>query len=476
MGKFNEKARVKKRTVNKAGGEAFKQTSKDEIVSVLLTSFVENQYYRNSNQTVERIRELVEGIDDKEFIAKAAVFARTEFGMRSVSHVVAAEIARTVKGEEWPKDFFNKVVHRPDDMTEIAAFYLAATGHKIISNQMKKGFSERLRSFDEYRLGKYRGEGNAVSLVDLVNCCRPKPTEALTKLINDELRSTDTWETKLTQAGQNAKDEKEKAKLKQRAWVELITEEKLGYFALLRNLRNIAEQAPIVLDRALRMLVDERAIRKSLVLPFRFVTALEQFTGGNIEGAREITVALNKAVDISLANVPRFEGKTLVALDTSGSMTFGDAKKIGTLFAAVLVKANNADFLEFSTRARYQTLNPSDSTMTIANSINFPGGGTNFHTIFETANRKYDRIIILSDMQAWEEYNVPTAALQAYKKKTGANPKIYSFDLHGYGSTQFPNDSTFCFSGFSEKIFDIMKLLETDRKALTRKIDQVSLR
>jgi 60 kDa SS-A/Ro ribonucleoprotein len=67
----------------------------------------------------------------------------------------------------------------------------------------------------------------------------------------------------------------EKAELKAEAWAELLRTRKIGYFALLRNLRNIAEQAPELVPTACELLTDERLIRKSLVLPFRFSTALE---------------------------------------------------------------------------------------------------------------------------------------------------------------------------------------------------------
>jgi hypothetical protein len=60
-----------------------------------------------------------------------------------------------------------------------------------------------------------------------------------------------------------------------------------------------------------------------------------------------------------------------------------------------------------------------------------------------------------------------------YKKSTGANPFIYSFDLLGYGSMQFPESNVFAIAGFSEKVFDIIKLLEQDKKALMNEIRKV---
>jgi hypothetical protein len=153
----------------------------------------------------------------------------------------------------------------------------------------------------------------------------------------------------------------------------------------------------------------------------------------------------------------------------------GKPAQIGSLFAAVLIKSNNADFMVFSDNAAYKNVNPMDSTITIANSIKFASGGTNFRAIFQRANKKYDRIIILSDMQGWIGYETPAANFNEYKRTTGANPFVYSFDLNSYGSMQFPENNVFCIAGFSEKVFDIMKMMEVDKKALINEINKVQL-
>lgn len=484
MTKFNKKVKPAS-TTNLAGGKAFKQTDKLEFVSILLTSFVKDQFYRSENETVDRIVELVGGLKDKLFAAKAAIYARTKYGMRSISHIVAREIAR-VQGQTWTKKFFEKIVYRPDDMLEIIAYYLNNNDDKgrVLPNSLRKGFAKVLENLNEYKLAKYKGEGKDVSMVDLVNLVHPQNTEAIGKLMKGELKPANTWEVKLTQAGQESETEEELAETKSKAWKDLILEGKLGYFALLRNLRNIHEQSPDVMPQALKQLVDKDAIKKSLVLPFRFLTALEQIQ--QLSDSRKIVTALNEAIEISLSNVPVFPGRTLVVLDTSGSMS-GKPAEIGSLFSAVLYKSNDADFMNFSDEAEYHTLNASDSVMTIANSMNFRSGGTNFHAIFQMANKAYDRIIILSDMQGWMEsenwnlgYNIsdggaPTSSFAAYKKKYNCNPIVYSFDLQGYGTLQFPEPNVYCITGFSEKVFDTMKMLETDKDALIHEIEAIEL-
>lgn len=242
MARFNlfNRNRKQEKTINKAGGEAFTQTPQLELVSLLLTSFAGEQFYRRGADTFDRLKELIAACD-KEFAAKAAVYARTKFGMRSISHVAASELAKHISAQSWAKDFYNAIIHRPDDMTEILAYHMTSNGK--VPNAMKKGMAAAFNKFDTYRLAKYRGENKAVKLVDVVNLVHPKPTEknaeALKDLVNGKLRVTETWEAALTKAGQSAENDKEKASLKREAWASLIRERKLGYFALLRNLRNI---------------------------------------------------------------------------------------------------------------------------------------------------------------------------------------------------------------------------------------------
>lgn len=478
MAKFNRKS-VGTKTVNKAGGEAYKETPKLAFVSLLLTSFVNDKYYRSAEQGLEEMRALIAGIADKQFLAKAAIYARNEFGMRSITHAVAGEIVHAVKGEVWVKAFLDSVIRRVDDVTEIVSYYLN-TYKKPIPNSLKKGVGRALRKFDAYQLAKYRGEGHALSLVDVFNLCHPKPDAACAEtwaaLMKGTLKSTETWEAQLAEAGQKGKTADEKLALKAGAWAELISERKLGYFALLRNLRNIMQQAPGVLPDALKMLVDQTLISKSLVLPFRYQTALKEIEKLTDSNARKVMVALNKAVDLACENVSELPGRTCVVLDESGSMQ-GKPFEIGSLFAAILVKANNADLVLFTDDARYLNVNPLDSTTSICKALTegMRARGTDFDAPFRVFSKPYDRLIFLSDMQGWIGFRAPTVALAAYSKKHTCAPKVFSFDLAGYGTLEFPENNIYCLAGFSDKVFDVMRLLEEDRKALVKTIEAVPL-
>ena len=466
MTRFNTKTPPQR---NIAGGIAYKESDEMQLVSLLLTSFGDDKYYQTANEVFKSLETLIQKCDSH-FTAQAIIFARKVFGMRSISHIASSMLAKYIGGDEWASLFFDKVIVRPDDMTEIIACHL--NRKQKITNAMKKGFARAIGRFDEYQLAKYRGEGKGVKLVDVVNICHPVQTEknngAIEKLVNGTLKSFDTWEVELSAAGSDTEKKKE-------AWNRLFDEHKLGYFALLRNLRNILSLNDAILkNKALYVLTNEKAIKASMVLPFRFSTAYEEMRKiGAIEAMRQVS----RACEISCKNVPKLSGKTLVALDVSGSMC-GRPSQIGSLFAAVLAKSNDVDVMTFDDRARYVVFNPDDSLMTIKSSFRFTGGGTNFNSVFATANKRYDRIILLSDMQSWDNscwYGDARKGIKAYRGAWNPSCKFYSFDLEGYGTLSIPEHDTYCLAGFSDKIFDIMANLEVDKHALINRVKEIEL-
>ena len=373
MGRFNTRERsvtTAEPTINKAGGEAFVETPELELVSMLLTSFVSDKFYGKAGEGLDRLVPLLEKMDPL-FAAKASVYARDRFHMRSITHVVAGELGHlpAARGQTWTRPFYNAVVQRPDDITEVLAYYMNKYKGGI-PNAMKDGLGRAFGKFDRYQLARYRGEGNKLKLVDAMNLLHPKPTgknrDALRDLAADRLRSTETWEAKLTAAGQDAETTEDKVEQKKEAWESLIQSGKMGYFALLRNLHNIAEQAPEALDAALEQLVDTDSIKRSKVLPFRFETALEATKG--LSRAVAVATAINSALERSLDNVPRLPGKTLVAVDNSGSMR-GRPSEIASLFGAVLYRRNDADMMVFASHAQYLELDPEQTLSTMAHWI-----------------------------------------------------------------------------------------------------------
>lgn len=537
-------------SANFAGGPAYGQSPRLELVCLVLATFFTDTFYESANETLDRLVRLLRSEDPK-FAAKLALFARNECGMRSASHVIAAETAGRVKGESWVRGFLEKVVRRPDDAVEILAYYMREHG-KPVPNAIKKGLKAAIEKFDGYQLAKYRCEGREISLVDLVNIVHPAPNaknaEALSGLVNGTLKAFDTREVELSKAGQEAKGEAAKAEAKREAWKGLIAGGKLGLLALVKNLRNLVEQADLeTVMAAAEMLRDRGAIQRSLVLPFRFIDAMyalrrepdglrpkparrrhkkaaavkscavwiretgevifdderqqagigpeaveeppadtepeidqERVRREQAEKRRVLEGALSEAAQHALANVPKLEGRTVIMLDCSGSMQ-GRPYEIGATFAAALARTNGADIILFDTGAKHLDMAEKPEGIfgfVEAMMSQCTGGGTDFDCPFKLLERegaRYERIVIFSDMQAWVSDDACQREFKRYAKRVGGKPKLYSFDLAGYGTMQFPEESVYCMAGWSDRALELMGLLEEDADALARRIEAVPL-
>jgi hypothetical protein len=78
-------------------------------------------------------------------------------------------------------------------------------------------------------------------------------------------------------------------------------------------------------------------------------------------------------------------------------------------------------------------------------------------------------------MQGWIGPSAPTATFAAYKQRTACDPRVFSFDLAGYGTLQFPERHVYCLAGFSDKAFQTMRFLEEDKHALVHEIEAIEL-
>ena len=366
MAKFNEKKMAKQPTERNFMGEmAFKMEDKEELISTVMTTFLQGEYYEKEATKIARIQELLKKVDPL-FAAKLAIYARNEGNLRSVTHFVAAEIAKYVSGTDWGKRFYNRIVVRPDDMSEIVSAYAHINGmsQKDISkipNAMKGGFKTALERLDAYQLDKYKMKNREVSLIDLIRLFHPKGNqknaEAFKRLVNGEslegLYETKILEKEMTKAGQLTKNatEDEKKEAKHEAISEVLGNVKgMPIMNLIRNLRNIILYAPDKVEDACEQLRIKDKILNSRLLPFRFATAYAEiekmtwdkpntdtsiaFESDKVEGEltkaqfdslkRSVLDALEDAIQYSVENIPELEGNVAILVDHSGSCR-GDA-------------------------------------------------------------------------------------------------------------------------------------------------------
>lgn len=522
MSKFNTKASSTLEVVeNHQGGSSIKLDPKLELIGILATG-IETKYYETEDERSKRLSEVLSQVakKDTEFAAKSLIYARTIMGQRTVTHLGAVELAKYLSGSELGKRFFSKrdrkknqggIVFRLDDMLEISACYMAKNPGKVLPNALKRGFKLALESADKYELAKYQAKGKSVSLVDLVNLVHPKPSEQMKsvfeKLMKGELKQFNTVEDKNVAAGQRvaaklasgeitqADADKELQEAKEDNYAELIRTKKIGYLALLRNLRNILKNTSdtTLIQDTCNLLTEESFVRRSLVFPHQIDLALEilllEFSASQ---CREFAKALNTAYELAIPNlVDLFPyGRTAVVIDTSGSMHSSSQVRVegksinkypidkAALIGATLSKGIGADLYQFSSSCEEIKYNPNDSVNSIKkvalSQEGRVGHGTSFESIFRTLNGKYERVFIISDLQGGDNI-LRNSSYQTYCNKHG-KPVIYTIDIQGYGTTMFKQtDKLVQLYGYSADIYEMVRKAEVDPKAILKEIEKIKI-
>ena len=452
MSKFNTK-KTADRVSNLAGGIAFKMDAKTELVHGVLTTFLEDKFYESGEDRVARLQELVKKVP-AQFVANLAYVARIEFNLRSVSHLLLGELAKTHKGDDLVKRTIVACAIRPDDLTELASYV-----GKPLTKQVKRGIRNALFKFNRYELAKYKGEGKEMTMVDLFNMVHPKAQFANEEqkvawkdLMEGNLVSTDTWESEVS------KDATKET------WEKLLLENKMGYMALLRNLNNFIKYkvSDEALNNAIAILTDPERVKKSKQLPFRFYTAYM-----NVTGNRKFSNAISEAMDLAVSNTPKLPGRTLIAIDSSGSMRSCMDK--ASIFGATLLKANDeSDVILYDTSVKEFGSSSRVPVVDIADRIakEAMGGGTQTSLVFAYASEKaaregikYDRIIIISDNESWAEGysgNSVQDYYNGYKNKFNVDPFVYAIDIEGYGSKDITSPKVKHLAGWSERLLDFI--------------------
>ena len=474
MAKFNS-PRPTIKTVNHEGHAAYQMQAKEKLITQVLTSFFNEEkfYGDNSGDILETLQEVIRV--DPEFVSNLAVFARREFNMRSISHVLTAYLAHAPEGKPFVRSTIKGVAVRGDDITEIMSCYLNSFG-KPIPNSLKKGIGDVLKTLDEYSLAKYKGESKSVKMRDLLCLCRPKPqngeqAELWSRCLEGKLAIPETWETQLSARG-NTKE----------VWEDLINGGKVGYMALLRNLRNIIKAHPDNLDKVYEKLRDPAAVRKSKQLPFRYLSAYKTLKDECLGSSKTYDV-LEDALDASIANLPKLPGKTVIAIDISGSMSDPVSAKsnvrcyeIAMLLGLIANRICDDAIVYTFNHGVYNVTVP--KRISILNEVSKTRctGGTAMELPFAAMidqRVKADRIIILSDNECNSSWRgtVQSYADQ-YRHKTGNDIWVHAIDLQGYGTQQFHGPKTNIIAGWSEKVFDFILLAEEGVGSLEKKISE----
>ena len=426
----------------------------------------ESAFYECGESIADRIKGLVPKCRP-EFVAATAFEARTKMNLRHAPLLLVREMARHPEHRLLVAKLLPDVIQRADELAEFVSVYwqggerqcsfcVGRIGRVVttcedcmgsgvlkgkkepLSKQVKTGLANAFGKFNEYALAKYNRDG-AVKLRDVLFLCHAKPKDdeqaALwKKLVDGKLVTPDTWEVALSGGAD-----------KRETFERLMVDGKLGALAFLRNLRNMHEAG------VSKELVGGYAAALDIkrVLPFRFIAAAR--------AVPQWEDMLEPLMLTAVAAQPKMQGRTVLAVDVSGSMNDkisakGDMTRLDAAAAlAILLREVCENFEVFAFDTTIYPVAPRRG-FALRDAIGKTRGGTDISRAVTHANSLGgDRLIVLTDEQSHTRVGAPKAK-HSYMVNVATNKNGV-----GYGNGWQHID------GWSEAVIDYLQEFENQQ-------------
>ena len=380
------------------GGAAVPSNPGRELRRAILACLLwEDQFYESGQSIADRIASLVRLVPAED-VASLAIEARTKFHLRHAPLLLVRELARSAKGNLVGRTL-SAVIQRADELSEFLAIYWREKKQPL-SKQVKLGLAHAFTKFNAFQLARYKGDDKAIKLRDVLFLTHAKPKDdaqaAIWKqLVEGTLPVPDTWETNLS-AGADKKDTFER----------LLKEGKLGYLALLRNLRKMTE---VGVDEALIRAALSAGAKGSKALPFRFIAAAR--------ACPRFEVQLDSAMSIAAETAAKLPGRTVILVDVSGSMDAplsakSDLTRMDAACGLAILARELCEECRVFAFSQSIAEVPPRHGMGLADAIkgSMPHGGTMLGAAVDRINGvPYDRLIVITDEQAHDTVGAPKA-------------------------------------------------------------------
>jgi hypothetical protein len=513
-------ASVTPNAVNHNGGIAHTRGIKGELFELAVVNMVgEDTFYEQASTRDSRFAQLVRTatLDDPDWTARLLAWLRGTANMRSAPLVGAAEYTRArldagLAGTS--RQVVASVLQRADEPAELLAYWASRYG-KNFPKPIKRGVADAVRRlYSQYNLLKYDTASHDWRFADVIDLVHPQAygpeqdaifTHALDRrhgresgtdvlqhlgmirrnvavrarvadgdyghlLEPDVLKDAGmTWEDALSLAGGKV----DKAQL----WEALIPS--MGYMALLRNLRNFDEAgvSDVAAVHVMNKFVNPDEVARSRQFPYRFLSAYLAAPSDRWKHP------LNVALEHALGNIPMLPGKTLVLVDTSGSMQTPVSAKsqiravdAGALLGVALTHRNTpprgagqVDLHGFASGVFRHDVNRGASILgevdRFTRRVGEVGHGTDMWGALRATYTDHDRVFLITDMQTVTDRR---GFIKVYGDDVVPDSvPIYGFNLGGYNTVAYaagsPNRHEF--GGLNDATLRAIPLLEAGNDA-----------
>lgn len=500
---------------NFMGGKSYTLSALQTLKMISASSiFGEPSYYRPSKESPRQVDRLIgendvlynykgrtttqimeDAIDkalDEDFLGTLAWAKelRNEYNMRLNPQVIMVRAACHPKRKEFTAKYpgvFNAfqqtVMYRADEPATQVAYYLYMNKSKHnMPTILKKTIANRLERASAYELNKYKNA--EIGMIDTVRI-----THANSALINDLMlgilevdEEEQTWE-QMRSAGKD--------------WWSIFNSCHMGHMALLRNLRGVFCEINDIEFCRKYLTKLKNGVLGGKQFPFRYYSAYKAVKECHeINFQSMILSALEECMDISLDNMPKFEGRLMALTDNSGSAWGAITTEYGSVSVAEIdnlsaviaaCRAEDGYVGKFGDKLKVYPINRHKGILAQAHEItknrdDDVGGSTESGVweFFKDAidhKEHWDHIFIFSDQQAGhgklygtsnqaEQYNARKYGIehgywrsmmnvfemiQTYRREVYDKVNVYSVQTAGYDNMVVPEHAyrTSIFSGWN---------------------------
>lgn len=495
-------------TTNEAGGRAYTRSAKNGLVQLAVTGCLNSTFYTGPEQQLKTVLQFAKKCE-ADFIGKTAIYCRRKGFMKDMPALLCAYLA--VRDLNVLKKVFPQVIDNGKMLRNFVQMIRSgAMGRKSLGHAPKKLVRDWIQSRYDNKLFR-DSVGNDPSIADIIRMVHPKPVDEKRKALYAYIIGRDYNAGDLPPLVQHYEQFKAKEvdvppdvpfqmlaslDIGPSVWKEIARN--AGWHMTRMNINTFARHGvledPELVKVICERLVNREEIAKSRVFPYQLLTAYTATVerdmkwhgtvGGNIDVPKEISNALQDAMEIAAENVPEIPGNVYIFPDVSGSMcspvtgyrkgstTAATCIDVAALITAVILRKNpNAYVWPFSDKLNNINLNPRDSIMTNSTKLAAIGGGGTECSLplqkLVSIAKKVDYVIYVSDQESWIEtdreyygsYNRGTETMKFWNsiKKRNPDAKMACIDIQAYGSTQVkPNKDILQIGGFSDVVFDVL--------------------
>jgi 60 kDa SS-A/Ro ribonucleoprotein len=499
---------------NEAGGAAYAFEAKHALAQYAATGCLNSTFYASDSEQLETVLTMCQAAEP-EFIAKTALYARQRGYMKDLPALLCAVLS--VRSPGLLAEVFDRVIDSPRMLRNFVQIMRSGVvGRKSLGTLPKRLILQWLenRSDEKVFCGSV---GNDPSLADVIKMVHPKPRSKSREALFGYLLGRDHRADALPDIvkqyekfKRNTKPGKVPApnvpfqmltslKLTNKEWMTIARN---ASWQMTRMNLNTFERHGVFEDREMVGLVanrlrDREAIARARVFPYQLMVAYANAT----RVPRVIREALQDAMEIAIENVPRVDGRVVVAPDVSGSMhspatgyrcgatSAVKCIDVAALIAAAMLRVNHdATVLPFESNVVKIELNPRDSVMTNAKRLaSLPCGGTNCSSVLRHLNRhkkNADLVVYVSDNESWIDSphyghwgGGATETMNQWSTFKHRNPtaKMICIDIQPYGHTQATErDDIINVGGFSDQVFSLIADVAGGRASEKHWVNQIA--